>query len=277
MELSKEKWEKLVCVMFTGVELSGGNEGLLVSGEIRKILGKSVTANLSPYLYLPNMAALYQENRQGDIVDVPVFETGDGELSSDGLPPCIDCPAMQATSMIGMSYSPCQTCAEKMVEGMEGNLPTIHLAWVHNDDIKGIKYLIKNGFNVKVWETIRICAYLAQKAPKEDDSKLRKELLEAFRKLIVPLSKRDSMTQEHIEEAWKAIKTARLEEPKAQAAATQEGATEGTEKDTSESKTAEGAKKKTCRRKTAKGAQKGTGQKDLVQTMEGLNMEDHHE
>ena len=240
MELSKDKWEKLVCAMFTGVELADGNGKPLVSKEIRKILDKSGTAIKSPYL-----VALYQENHQGNIVDV-LFESGDGELGSDGLPPCIDCPAMQTASMIGMSYSPCTACAEKMVKSkLEGNLPsTIHLAWIHNGDIESIKILIENGFNVKVWETIRI---YAQKGPKEDKSKLRKELLQAFGKLIVPLSKRDSMTQQHIEEAWKAIKpAARLEELKAQ-----EGATEGTQKDTGVSKTAEGAQKKTCRRKTA--------------------------
>ena len=70
MKLSKEKWEKLVCAMFTGVELSDGKRGLIVSGEIRKVLGK----HLSPYL--PNMVALYQENFQGDIVGV-LFQSSD--------------------------------------------------------------------------------------------------------------------------------------------------------------------------------------------------------
>ena len=258
-----EREEKLVCAMFTGVELSDEKEGLR---EIKKILYKSGTANLSPYL--PNMAALYQENRQGDIVDVPVFETGDGELSSDGLPPCIDCPAMQTASMIGMNYSPCKTCAEKMVKSkLEGNLPsTIHIAWVHKDD-GSIKYLIENGFNVKVWETIRIYEYLA---PKEDDSKLGKELHQAFAKLIVPLSKRDSTTQGHIEKAWKELETARG----AQEATTQEGSTEGAQKETGRGKTTKDVPKETVQSKTTGGVKKKTRRKDLVKTMEGLNIED---
>ena len=34
----RDEWKKLVCAVFTGVELSDGNGGLLVRGQIREIL-----------------------------------------------------------------------------------------------------------------------------------------------------------------------------------------------------------------------------------------------
>ena len=92
MKLSKEKWEKLVCAMFTGVELSDGKRGLIVSGEIRKVLGK----HLSPYalsrcIKKTSMVVLFQSSDR------------DGELGSEH-----QLSTMQTASMIGMSYSPCK-------------------------------------------------------------------------------------------------------------------------------------------------------------------------
>ena len=209
MELSKEKWEKLVCVMFTGAKISHVKE----DNKIRSILethGIGFNALKIPaYRYFPKVTALYQENHKGAIVRV--ITSGGGEHAEEKLVrdtvPSKDLRSVH--SGIGISYSPCtlkdNECADKIVKRYEkeATKPVIHFSWVYNHPDKephgreGIEHLIENGFNLKVWETTRMLHYLLEHAP----TGLKRELQQAYDHTIVALSERDIKTQELIEEA----------------------------------------------------------------------------
>ena len=70
----RDEWKTLVCAVFTGVELSDGNGGLLVQGQIREILETNhnypTCRKLSnrDYQYFPRVTALFHiEDEKDDI------------------------------------------------------------------------------------------------------------------------------------------------------------------------------------------------------------------
>ena len=204
-EVSENDWEKLVCAMFTGAELSDGN----LAQEIRGILGKYVIPGA--FLYLPKVTALYQENHQGVIVGrVLVSDVVREHVEQQFLKQNTE--HLRSVHNIGISYSPCTArCAKAIVERYKEEAlpkPVIHFSWVHNypyktpDGRDGIEHLIENGFKLQVWETNKMYSYLLQQAP---TSVLKEELQQAYENTTVALSKRDMETQKLIEEAQKKV------------------------------------------------------------------------
>ena len=210
-QLEREKWEKLVCAMFTGAELHDRNREPLVKGSIRSILEKYGPGTFTdpskyPY-YLPWVTALYQEDNKGVIVgEVLVSDKGThAEEKFIAMSPECLC----TIHSIGISYSPCtDKCAKALVERYkDGSLPkpVIHFSWVHkypyrkSDGQEGYEQLIENGFKLQKWETEKMYEYLLEQAPNQH---LKYELQQAYEKTRVALSERDEETHKLIEEAW---------------------------------------------------------------------------
>ena len=242
-QLAQDEWEKLVCAMFTGAKLSNGNGGLIVQGHIRTIL---TTYHSSPdfliqsnFKYWPTVTALYQENHQGDII----VEQGVTVLASDT---CRDHPEQQlvkkdteylrSVHSIGLNYSPCiiRSCTNAIIARYreeEIPKPVIHFCQVHKYDLtdkkqngmKGIKLLIENGFNLKVWETIRMLHYLLEHAPTDE---LKHELQQAYENATLALFYRDFDTQALIKRARSEVRDEQIAKRRA---ATQKGVAAMTE------------------------------------------------
>ena len=210
-QLSEPEWKRLVCAMFTNARLVN-NGHLLVDGEIKKILNKYDPKLISPpgaqfHYYSPYMTALYQENSIGDIMgEVLASDTQEHQGTRNHSEQQLiqkDTGHLLTVRSIGMSFSPCTACARAIVDKYkEKNLtehkPVIHFSQVYKRESKDIELLIENGFNLKVWETIKILHYLLKNAP---NNELRGELQQAYRKNIVALFQRDMKTQELIEKA----------------------------------------------------------------------------
>ena len=216
-QLSEPEWKRLVCAMFTNARLV--NKGsLLVDEEIEKILNKYDPKLISPpgaqfHYYSPYMTALYQENSNGDIMrevlasDTPAYKEHPGVTvtSNHSEQQLIqkDTGHLLTVRSIGMSFSPCTACARAILDRYkEKNLtehkPVIHFSQVYKCESKDIELLIENGFNLKVWETIKILHYLLKNAPSDA---LRDKLQQAYRSNVVALFQRDMKTQELIEKA----------------------------------------------------------------------------
>ena len=219
-QLEREKWEKLVCAMFNGAKLYDRNGEPLVEGSIRSILeeygsrGTSTFTDPSRPYYLTRVTALYQENNKGDVIVGKVL-VSDSACTHDHVEKqliAMSSEHLRAIHSIGISYSPCtDECAKALVERYKDESlpkPVIHFSWVHNHPKKephgrdGIKLLIENGFNLKLWETTRIAHFLLEQAPNES---LKCELKLVYNSMSLKFSKRDMETQELIEEAKKRV------------------------------------------------------------------------
>ena len=223
-KLTKEEWEKLVCAMFTGVQLYNSSGQLMLfdsspEESILNILQENTNFNIeqtgnSKYIYLPFVAVMYQENYQGVIMG-EVLSCSTSELAEKRF--LLKTPDhLRSVHGIGLNYSPCTgRCADAIVNkyrrGEEEEAlpkPVIHFSWVHNHPNgkphgrDGIKLLIENGFNLKVWETTRIVHFLLEQAPNES---LKHELKLVYDNMSLKFSKRDIETQELIEEAKKMV------------------------------------------------------------------------
>ena len=222
-KLTKEEWKILVCAMFTGVQLYNGGRLMLYDSSpeeyILKILQENTNWTIeqtgdSEYIYLPFVTVVYQEDYQGVIMG-EVFSCSTSEHAEKKfLSKTHD--HLRSVHGIGLNYSPCTgRCADVIVNkyrrGEEEEAlpkPVIHFSWVHNHPKKephgqdGIKLLIENGFNLKVWETTKIVHFLLEQAPNES---LKHGLKLVYDKMSLEFSKRDMETQELIEEAKKMV------------------------------------------------------------------------
>ena len=224
-KLTKEEWKKLVCAMFTGVQLYNGWGQLMLlfdsspEESILNILQENTKWNIeqtgdSEYIYLPSVTVVYQENYQGVIMGVVLSCSTSEHAEKQFLSKTPD--HLRSVHGIGLNYSPCTgRCADAIVNkyrrGEEEEAlpkPVIHFSWVHNHPKKephgrdGIKLLIENGFNLKVWETTKIAHFLLEQAPNES---LKCELKLVYNNMSLQFSKRDMETQELIEEAKKRV------------------------------------------------------------------------
>ena len=112
---------------------------------------------------------------------------------------------------IGLNYSPCTERCDVVARysRKEEHIrkPVIHFSRVYNyksvnmqDGTIGVKELVENGFDLKVWDTENMYEYLLEQGPNE---RLKHELQQAYEKIRVALSKRDEETHKLIDDARK--------------------------------------------------------------------------
>ena len=181
--------------MYTGAKLSDGNEGLLVSGEIEKILRKyhrnPECLRRTGYYYFPFLTTLHGEYSEGLIIGDEAEEYKN--IAQEGL------------CSIGMNYSPRKNIIVEIIASFGSSKPEIHFSWVRGhpnyvhvkeDGLTSISRLLESGFTLQVWKTKDIMKYLLQQAPSQA---LEDSLQRAYESTKDALSYRDETTQEIIE------------------------------------------------------------------------------
>ena len=204
-QLEEFEWKKLVCALFIGVKLSDGSGGLLFTGRILDILtdhsnDRNVLRNMKYYRYFPSLAAAYGVTSQGGFEKVFFNSQGkhaEKKVINQNYPPGY-------LKSIAINFSPCHKCVQALKDKylrQDSNLrPVIQFSWVHNyprstDGYDAIRHLKEHGFNLEVWETETLIAFLLEYSP---NPTLHDELLAILDSCREALLERDDATQELI-------------------------------------------------------------------------------
>lgn len=208
-QLEELEWKKLVCALFTGAKLSDGSGRLLFTGRILDILtdhssDRNVLGNMrhdQDYRYFPSLAAAFGVTSQGDFEEVFFSSPGmhaEQKVIDQNYPPGY-------LKSIAINFSPCHKCVQALKDEypQQGSslTPVIRFSWIHQyprnkkDGCTGIRLLKEHGFNLKVWNTETLIAFLLEQSP---NPTLYDELLAILDSCREALLERDYATQELI-------------------------------------------------------------------------------
>ena len=208
-QLEEREWKKLVSAFFTGAILSDSNGQLLIQGEILEILANHSSDWLMEehiqqdptYRYFPSLTASYAESSHDSSIKHVSFSGSDSHAEKKIIRNILLKDHHDVHNIV-TSFSPCYDCAVTIINFCSySTRPIIYICWVHeyprsNISLHYIRYLIKHGFKVKVWNTEQLLLYLLQHSP---SSELNEELREAYHNTHDALSERDKKTQELID------------------------------------------------------------------------------
>ena len=203
-QLVESEWEKLVCTLFTGAKLSGGNGRLLFDGPILDILASCSNdhyivnnmKNVANYRYFPSLTASFGVNQGGDIDEV--YFSGRGVHAERKLIAHNYSPG--ELQIIVISYSPCLQCVNMIIDQYQKwpqiLRPLIQFSWVfghpkHSTGLEGICRLKEHGFKLEVCEIDELIDFLLEQSP---TSVMHDKLLEAVDSSSEALLERDTTT-----------------------------------------------------------------------------------
>lgn len=205
-QLEEFEWKKLVCALFTGVKLSDGRGGLLFTGRILNILtdrssDRNVLGNMrhdQNYRYFPSLAAAFGVTSQGGFEEVffnsPGMHAEQKVINQNYQPGYL--------KSIAINFSPCHKCVQALKDKYlrQDLRPVIQFSWIHNyprsmDGYDAIRHLKGHGFNLEVWETEILIAFLLEHSPNPTLHDELSAILDSCREALL---ERDDATQELI-------------------------------------------------------------------------------
>ena len=204
-QLEELEWKKLVCALFTGAKLSDGSGRLLFTGRILDILtdhssDRNVLRNMKydqDYRYFPSLAAAFGVTSQGGFEEVFFSSQGihaEQKVIDQNYP-------LGYLKSIAINFSPCHKCVQALKDEypqQDSSLrPMIRFSWIYQyprnkDGCTGIRHLKEHGFNLNVWNTETLIAFLLEQSP---NPTLYDELLAILDSCREALLERDVSTQ----------------------------------------------------------------------------------
>ena len=165
-QLEEREWKKLVSAFFTGAILSDSNGQLLIQEEILEILANHSSDRLMEehiqqdptYRYFPSLTASYAESSCDRSIKHVSFSGSDSHAEKKIIRNILLMDHCDVHNIV-TSFSPCYDCAVRITNFCSySTRPIIYICWVHgyprsSISLQYIRYLIKHGFKVKVWET----------------------------------------------------------------------------------------------------------------------------